>query len=152
MINDRAVQLLVAKSYKADALVKVSKIPIEHALSDSEVVTDFVFPEKCMILAVGLDITTKEDTGTTKTIIVGNETDDNGFMNAASVATAGLVKPLYADGAETVGVLLYETEGAGAMIPCNDITSGGEHLCWTPASANFAELEGFIIVTYIDLT
>ena len=161
MMNERLKQLIMSKLDELgfrtdnDAMVKVKKVAINFAdsVAGAEVVTDFVFPDKCEVITTTLDVVTKEDDAASDLIIIGNETVRNGFANAMVTGTAGLIKPSLANGALTVGALLSADEdGAGALVPQNDVTSGGEALCWTPAGDDFAELAGFIWVMYIDLT
>ena len=137
-----------------DMIVKTKRVAINFAdsVAGAEVETGFTFPDKCKVLDVTLDVTVKEETGTTKTIIIGNETDPNGFAAGVLVDDVAIVEPTLASGAVTLGALLYTTEAAGALTREPDISSGGEKLVWTPGSNDFAELAGYIIVTYIDLT
>ena len=161
MMNERLKQLIMSKldklgfRYDNDATVKVKKVAINFAdsVAGAEVVTAFVFPDKCKVLNVDLDIVTKEGDANTKTIIVGNETDANGFIVGANVADVGFPRITLASAGQTLGTLLHvDEDGTGTLVPEADTSSGGEALCWTPAGADFAQLDGFIWVTYIDLT
>lgn len=164
LINSRMMQLIASKlellGFRTDNdnVIKTKKVTIGFAdsVAGAEVETDFVFPTKCKVLGVTLDVTTLEATGGTKTIIIGTTTatgDPNGFANGVSVAAAAIVEPTLANGAQTLGELLcVDEDGAGALVPRNDVSSGGETLTWTPGSNDFAELAADIYVTYIDLT
>jgi hypothetical protein len=179
MFNDQLMRLVTSKlealGFRTDNdnVIKTKKVTIGFAdsVAGAEVETDFVFPTKCEVLDVILDVTTKEDDGGTKTIIIGTTTatgDPNGFANGVSVAAAALVRggaAMTAGGNETYysgntrGALLSDwkagsnaVEDVGHYREFPDLSSGGETLTWTPGSNDFAQLAADIYVTYIDLT
>jgi hypothetical protein len=112
-----------------------------------------VLPAKAIITGVYLDITTQEATGATKTVDIGvSSGDEDGFLDGVSVASAGVVKGTLASAGQTLGALLrVDEDGAGALVPESDISSGGATICYTLGSNDFAELVGNIIVEYIEV-
>lgn len=138
------------------ALRKVAKIAITAPEDGTEQSTGFTLPDKCVVHAVYLDVTTAEATGTTKTITVGTDSTDSGdadgFLAGVSVAATGLVKGTLASAGQTLGALLVADEdGAGALVPEADISSGGKEVTFTAASADFAELVANIFIEYTEI-
>lgn len=129
-------------------------IPIDFADGTSETDTSFTLPTYAIVRNVLVRVKTAEATGTTKTIDVGTNTsgvsdDPDGFLDGISVASTGLVGPTLVSTGQTRGALLRDDEdGAGALVPNVDVSSGGAVVSWTPGSADFAELEADIIIEY----
>jgi hypothetical protein len=140
------------------AVSKIKKINMTAAdFSDtSEVDTGWDLPATAIVKNVFINVNTKEETATTKTIDVGTNgsgsDDPNGFLAGVSVATAGLVKGTLASGGQTLGALLYADEdGSGALVPEPDITSGGESVTVTAGEA-FTEADFDILIEYIEIS
>lgn len=128
-------------------------IPISYSAGTSENETAFALPASAIVKNVYLRVKTAEATGGTKTIDVGTLSTDSGdadgFLDGVSVASTGLVKGTLDNAGQTLGALLtVDSDGAGALVPENDIASGGKVITWTPGSNDFAELEADIIVEY----
>lgn len=136
--------------------VKVLTVPIVRAKSTAEQKSGVDLPDKAVVLNVYVDVTTAEATGGTKTIDVGTDgdgsNDPDGWIDGVSVANLGLVKGTLAHGAVTLGALLKTNTGDGsAPVPDPDIASGGEEVTYTFGSNDFEELEGNIIIHYIEV-
>lgn len=82
----------------------------------SETTTTFTFPSKAIVKDVYLDVITVDATETVDVGTAGTSDDPNGFLAGVSLATAGIVKGSLADGAITLGALLYEETGTGADV------------------------------------
>jgi hypothetical protein len=141
---------------------KVINMTASDFADNSEVDTGWDLPAKAIVKNVFLDVNTKEDTATTKTVDVGTDgsgsDDPNGFLVGASVATAGLVAGdvdmTNVDGASTtLGALLVDTNTTNdTAMPVNDITSGGESITVTAGDASgFDEADFDIIIEYIEV-
>lgn len=135
---------------------KTRSISIAAGDGTSENQTSFTLPGTAIVKAVYLRVKTAEATGTTKTINVGTLSTDSGdadgFIAGADVSATGLVKGTLANAGQTLGALLYTDEGGtGQLVPEVDVASGGKVITWTPASANFAELEADIIIDYQEI-
>lgn len=92
----------------------------------AETDTNFTLPTNAIVKDAWLNVITVDATETVDVGTAGTSNDPNGFLAAASLATAGLVYGSLADGAVTRGALLFEiTEAttAAARMPC--ITAGG---------------------------
>jgi len=132
---------------------QVAKIPFsvtDQAGDATETDTGFDLPAKALVQATpGLDVTTADaaitiDVGTLST----NSGDANGFLAAASVATAGVVKGTLASGGQTIGALLSADEsGAGVLVP-ESMVSDGNYITYTLLTAADTAA-GFILLPYI---
>lgn len=154
------------------AVIKLKTLPITVVESTDEQDTGWDLPAKCLILDVWVDVQTKEDTGTTKTVDIGtlnsDSGDPDGFCDAISVAAAGVISAegvISGTGANafwdtnTRGVLLsiFQQGAAGdadnggvyARIPCG--TPGSRSVTYTLASVNFAELVANICILYVEI-
>ena len=134
---------------------KVKTISITAADSTDEQSTGWSLPAKAIVHNVYLDVTTKEDTATTKTISVGTDSTDSGdadgYLAAVSTATAGLVKGTLLNSGQTLGALLsVDEDGAGALVPEADISMGGKEITWTAGEAQ-TEFAGTIVVEYTEI-
>ncbi len=98
------------------------------------------------INVITIDATETVDVGT-----MGTSNDPNGYLAAASLATAGLVYGSLADGAVTRGALLYEiTEATTAAARMPDITAGGDPISYTcSAGSDTAVFD--IIIEYVEV-
>ena len=119
--------------------------------------TGYNMPAKAVVLEAFLDVTTLEATGATKTVDVGflnagESGDEDGLLDGASVAAAGLIGPSLANGAVTRGALLREDEdGAGAYVPSRDYTAGTRSITYTLGAADFAEMVANIVIDFIEV-
>lgn len=116
---------------------------------DSETETGFTFPDNVIVHDVHLNVITEDATETVDVGTMGTSNDPNGFLAAASLANAGLVKGSMADGAVTRGELLREitatATAALARSPC--ITCGGDPVSYTCSSGtDTAEFD--IVIDY----
>ncbi len=115
-------------------LVKKSVI-LKAGPETAETNTGFVLPVGAIVDDVMIYVHTVD---ATETVAVGTDgaasNDPNGFLAVASLATAGLVQGVLADGAITLGALLFEETGTGADVAnarLRDITSGGDSITYT---------------------
>ena len=98
----------------------------------SETQTDFTLPANAIVNDVFLNVITGDATETVDVGTAGTSNDPNGYLAAASLATAGLVFGSLADGAVTRGALLFEiTEATTAAARKPDITAGGDPVTYT---------------------
>lgn len=114
---------------------------------------EIVVPDGSIIKGVYVQVETKEDTGTTKTIDIGiSGGDEDGFLDGVSVAAAGTIKGTLASGGQTLGALLsVDEDGSGALVPEPYVCVADTTLCYTLGADDFAELVANVIVEYIEL-
>ena len=95
---------------------------------------------------ITVDATETVDVGTT-----GTSNDPNGYLAAASLATAGIVRGSLADGAVTLGALLFEiTEATTAAARARDVTAGGDPISYTcSAGSDTAVFD--IVIEYVEV-
>ena len=119
----------------------------------AETQTELTLPTNAIVKDVYLNVITIDATETVDVGTAGTSNDPNGFLAAASLAVAGLVKGDLADGAITRGALLYEETGTGADVayaPTKDITAGGDPVTYTcSAGSDTAVFD--IIVEYTEV-
>lgn len=119
----------------------------------TETTTEFTLPTNAIVRDVYLNVITVDATETVDVGTAGTSNDPNGFLAAASLATAGLVKGSLADGAITLGALLYEETGTGADVAyakSDDITAGGDPVTYTcSAGSDTAVFD--IIIDYVEV-
>lgn len=119
----------------------------------SETTTLFSLPEKAIVKNVYLDVITVDATETVDVGTAGTSNDPNGFLAAVSLATEGLVKGSLADGAITLGALLYEETGTGADVAyakTDCISAGGDPITYTcSAGSDTAVFD--IIIEYVEV-
>jgi hypothetical protein len=141
------------------AVSKIKKINMTASdFSDnSEIDTGWDLPSTAVIKNVFINVNTAESTATTKTINIGTDgsgsNDPDGFLAGVSIASTGLVKGTLASGGQTLGALLYvDEDGAGALVPEIDKTSGGESITVTAGDASgFTEADFDIFIEYIEI-
>jgi hypothetical protein len=98
----------------------------------SETQTNFTLPTNAIVTDVFLNVITVDATETVDVGTMGTSNDPNGYLAAASLATAGLVYGDLADGAVIRGALLFEiTEATTAAARRPDITAGGDPVSYT---------------------
>ena len=98
----------------------------------SETVTGFTLPASAIVKNVFLNVITVDATETVDVGTTGTSNDPDGYLDGVSLATAGLVRGSLADGAVTLGALLFEiTEATTAAARMPDITAGGDPVSYT---------------------
>jgi len=117
----------------------------------TETQTAFTLPTNAIVNDVFLNVITVDATETVDVGTQGTSNDPNGYLAAASLATAGLVYGSLADGAVTRGALLYEiTEATTAAARMPDITAGGDPVSYTcSAGSDTAVFD--IIIDYVEV-
>jgi len=117
----------------------------------SETQTNFTLPDSAIIHDVFLNVITVDATKTVDVGTQGTSNDPNGYLAAASLATAGLVYGSLADGAVPRGALLCEiTEAITAAARLPDITAGGDPVSYT-CSAGSTTAVFDIIIDYTEI-
>lgn len=134
---------------------KIKAIAITAAANTDENATGWSLPAKAIVHNVWVDVTTKEDTATTKTISVGTDSTDSGdadgYLAAVSTAAAGVVKGTLLNTGQTLGALLsVDEDGAGALVREDDVSMGGKEITWTAGEAQ-TEFAGTIVIDYTEI-
>lgn len=114
----------------------------------SETQTEFTLPTNAIVHDVMLNVITVDATETVDVGTAGTSNDPNGFLAAASLATAGLVRGNLADGAITLGALLYEETGTGADVAyarSPNISAGGDPVTYTCSAGSDTAVFDIII-------
>ena len=124
----------------------------------SEVDTGWTLPDTAIIKDSFINVNTKEDTATAKTIDVGTDNtgdsgdDPNGLLVGASVAAAGLVKGTLVNAGITLGALFQtDTDGVSDFAKEPIVDQGGNNITVTAGEA-FTEADFDIIIEYIELS
>lgn len=117
----------------------------------TETQTGFTLPTNAIVKNVFLNVITVDATETVDVGTQGTSNDPDGYLAAASLATAGLVRGSLADGAVTLGALLFEiTEATTAAARNDDITAGGDPVSYTcSAGSDTAVFD--IIIEYVEV-
>lgn len=112
----------------------------------TETQTAFTLPATAIVHDVFLNVITVDATETVDVGTQGTSNDPNGYLAAASLATAGLVFGSLADGAVTRGALLFEiTEATTAAARKPDITAGGDPVSYTCSAGSDTAIFDIII-------
>lgn len=112
----------------------------------TETQTNFTLPANAIVKDVFLNVITVDATETVDVGTQGTSNDPNGYLAAASLATAGLVFGSLADGAVTRGALLFEiTEATTAAARKPDITAGGDPISYTCSAGSDTAIFDIII-------
>jgi len=112
----------------------------------AETQTGFTLPASAIVHDVFLNVITVDATETVDVGTQGTSNDPNGYLAAASLATAGLVFGSLADGAVTRGALLYETtEAVTAAARKPDTTAGGDPISYTCSAGSDTAVFDIII-------
>ena len=112
----------------------------------SETTTAFTFPAAAICHAVYLNVITIDATETVDVGTAGTSNDPNGFLAAASLATAGLVKGTLASGGQTLGALMSVDEsGAGVLVPEPSVAVGGDPVTYTCSAGSDTAVFDIII-------
>lgn len=137
------------------AVSKFQKFAITAAPDGSEQDTTIVLPAKAIVKRVILDISAAEATGGTKTIDIGTKdisNDPNGFIAGLATDATGQLEGSLANGAQTLGALLaVDEDGAGTLVPRDDLTSFGATVTFTAGDTDWVEFRGVIYVEYIEM-
>lgn len=114
----------------------------------SATTANFTLPASAIVRDVFINVITAD---ATETVDVGTSSDANGFLVAASLATAGVVFGSLADAAVTRGALLFEiTEATTAAARKPDVTSGGDTISYQcSAGSDTAVFD--IIIEYVEV-
>jgi hypothetical protein len=117
----------------------------------SETQTEFTLPANAIVKDVFLNVIVIDATETVDVGTAGTSNDPDGYLDAASLATAGLVFGSLADGSVTRGALLFEiTEATTAAARNPDITAGGDPVTYTcSAGSDTAVFD--IIIEYVEV-
>jgi hypothetical protein len=117
----------------------------------AETVTNFTLPASAIVNDVFLNVITVDATETVDVGTTGTSNDPNGYLAAVSLATAGIVRGSLADGAVTLGALLYEiTEATTAAARMRDVTAGGDPISYTcSAGSDTAVFD--IVIEYVEV-
>lgn len=97
-----------------------------------------------------VNVRTAEATGTTKTIEVGLGATAAGLINGLSVAATGIFKPTQLFGSVTLGSLLLVDTASGVNPTFEPyVVTAASSVTWTPASANFANLDADVYLSLL---
>ena len=117
----------------------------------TETQTGFTLPDSAIVKDVYLNVITVDATETADVGTQGTSNDPNGYLAAVSLATAGIVRGSLADGAVTLGALLFEiTEATTAAARNYDVTAGGDPISYTcSAGSDTAVFD--IVIEYVEV-
>ncbi len=117
----------------------------------TETDTELTLPATAIVKDVYLNVITVDATETVDVGTAGTSNDPNGFLAAASLATAGLVYGSLADGAVTRGALLFEiTEATTAAARRPSLTAGGDPVSYTCSGGSDTAVFD-IIIEYVEV-
>jgi hypothetical protein len=140
--------------YDTMARTSVAVIPFSHADSTAttEQDTGVDLPTGALVTGAAIQVV---DIDATETLDVGTATaesgDPNGFLAAVSVASAVMVKGTLANGATTLGALLFVQDSANAGDEAPEphvVVSTARSVTYT-TSAGSDTCSGFILLPYI---
>jgi len=113
----------------------------------TETQTGFTLPTNAIVHDVFLNVITVDATETVDVGTQGTSNDPDGYLDGVSLATAGLVRGSLADGAVTLGALLFEiTEATTAAARNPDITAGGDPISYTCSAGSDTAIFDIIII------
>ena len=117
----------------------------------SETQTNFTLPDSAIVKNVFINVITVDATETVDVGTQGTSNDPDGFLEGVSLATAGIVRGSLADGAVTLGALLFEiTEATTAAARNDDVTAGGDPISYTcSAGSDTAVFD--IVIEYVEI-
>lgn len=117
----------------------------------SETQTNFTLPDSAIVKNVFINVITVDATETVEVGTMGTSNDPDGYLDAVSLATAGIVRGSLADGAVTLGALLFEiTEATTAAARNDDVTAGGDPISYTcSAGSDTAVFD--IVIEYVEV-
>jgi len=139
--------------FAVDITVRHQTMVIPFAIGDTTATTEtdsgFDEPANALFLPNAAVRTTTLDA--TETIDVGTDSgasgNADGFIDGLTVATAALAKATLADGAATLGALLYVDESSGDLVPESHVSTA-KSITYT-LSAGTDTAEGFIYLPYV---
>lgn len=143
-------EILIDTAARYGALVV--PFSIEDTTANTETATGFIVPSNAAMLPTPLVRVTDEES--TRTIEVGTDSTDSGdadgFIDGVSLAAAGTVKASNANGAQTMGALLFvqDSANAGDRAPEADVSMQGKEITYT-LSASTEDAKGFAILPYL---
>jgi len=112
----------------------------------SETETNFTLPDTAIVKDVYLNVITVDATETVDVGTMGTSNDPDGYLDAASLATAGIVYGSLLDGSVTRGVLLFEiTEATTASARRPNLTAGGDPISYTCSAGSDTAVFDIII-------
>lgn len=112
----------------------------------SETQTAFTLPAQAIVNDVYLNVITIDATETVDVGTMGTSNDPDGFLVAASLATAGIVRGSLLDGAVTRGALLFEiTEATTAAAPMPCLTASNDPVSYTCSAGSDTAVFDIII-------
>lgn len=128
------------------------KIPFDHADYTAAAETDSGFDEPANAIMLPNAAVRVVNVDATESIDVGTDSNDSGdadgFLDGASVATAGIAKGTLASGGQTLGALLRADEsGAGVLVPEGHVST--EKSITYTVSAGSDTAAGFILLPYV---
>lgn len=132
----------------ADTKLITKTATIRCDAQTTETQTGFTLPANAIVKDIFLNVIAVDATETVDVGTQGVSNDPNGYLAAASLATAGLVKGILADGAITLGALLFEETGTGADVAnarTVDITAGGDPISYTCSAGSDTAVFDIII-------
>lgn len=115
----------------------------------AETTTGFTLPTNAIVHDVYLNVIAIDATETVDVGTAGTSNDPNGFLALASLAVLGLVQGDLADGAITLGALLYEETGTGADVAYarrSCITAGADPVTYTCSAGSDTAVFDIIII------
>jgi hypothetical protein len=140
-----------------DVGLNMKRLDITAAPTGAEQDTGWDLPAKSLVLAVWLDVTAAEVTGTTKTINVGllsseSGGDADGFLAGAAADATGLVKGTLDSAGQTLGTFLHvDEDGAGVLVPELHVTGDAVSVSYKADDTDWVEFRGSIYLLYIQL-
>lgn len=137
--TDRSKNAALTKFIRKTAVIRCDA-------QTAETQTEFTLPTNAVVHDVFLNVITVDATETVDVGTQGTSNDPNGYLAAASLATAGLVYGSLADGAVTRGALLNEvTEAVTAAARLPDITAGGDPVSYTCSAGSDTAIFDIVI-------
>jgi uncharacterized NAD(P)/FAD-binding protein YdhS len=140
----------------ASVALRVARIPITTLTGAAEVDTGYALPLNSVVKNVMVEVKTREQTGSTKSISVGILTTQGGvtaqFLDLASTASVQCVQGSLIAGSVTRGSGLREGTAASGIFPKNFVVagSGALNIAYNLASAH-TELVADIVVEYLQI-
>lgn len=142
-------------NYDTMSRQSVAVIPFSHTDSAATVEQDtgVDLPTGALVTGAAIQVVDIDATETLDVGILSSEAagDADGFLNDVSVATAGVVKGTLANGAQTLGALLFVQDSANAGDEAPEphvVVSTSRSVSYT-SSAGSDTFAGFILLPYV---
>jgi len=117
----------------------------------AETQTGFTLPATAIVEQVYINVIAVDATETVDVGTQGTSNDPDGYLAAASLATLGIVRGSLADGAVTMGALLFEiTEATTAAARNFDVTASGDPISYTCSAGSDTAIFD-IIIEYVEV-